>query len=115
MAVMLCGMRLRFFARALALSSALVAFSAGAEPAAQVTIQHQQFSPADVEIRAGASVRWINREKRTSHSVFFPKERMESERMLPEEAWERTFGTPGEYPYECGPHPEMKGIVRVLP
>ena len=53
-------------------------------------------------------------EKRTSHSVLFPAENgLESERMFPQEHWQRTFVKPGSYSYRCGPHEEMKGLVLV--
>jgi plastocyanin len=33
--------------------------------------------------------------------------------MFPDESYERRFDKPGRYPYTCGPHPEMKGVVIV--
>ena len=92
---------------------ALVSFVAWAEMA-EVDIEKYTFAPAEVSIRAGDSVRWRNHEKRTSHSVVFPQEGgRESERLFPGESWERQFTAPGRYPYTCGPHPEMKGLVIV--
>ena len=99
--------------RAFALA-ALVSFSAFAGQTVEVAIASYRFEPAEIRIKAGDTVRWINREKRTSHSVVFPEEGgRESERMFPDESWERSFAAPGRYPYSCGPHPEMKGIVVV--
>lgn len=93
---------------------ALVSIWAAAQQTAAVTIQEYRFSPAEVRIKAGDTVKWINREKRTSHSVLFPAENgLESERMFPQESWQRTFAQPGIYPYRCGPHEEMKGVVVV--
>lgn len=92
---------------------ALVSFVAWAETA-EVGIEKYTFTPAEVSIRAGDSVRWSNHEKRTSHSVVFPQEGgRESERLFPGESWARQFTVPGRYPYTCGPHPEMKGLVIV--
>ena len=80
----------------------------------EVTIKDYRFSPAEVRIRAGDTVKWINQEKRTSHSVLFPAENgLESERLFPDEHWQRTFTQPGSYSYRCGPHEEMKGLVLV--
>ena len=57
-------------------------------------------------------MRVINVDKRTSHSVWFKEAgKEESERLFPEEGWSITFGTPGEYPYVCGPHGEQEGMV----
>ncbi|MBL8450702.1 MAG: cupredoxin domain-containing protein [Dechloromonas sp.] len=92
---------------------ALVAFSAAAETVT-VEIQNYSYIPAEIKIRAGDTVRWINKEKRTSHSILFPAEGgLESERIFPDETWQRSFPKAGSYPYTCGPHPEMKGLVVV--
>lgn len=85
-----------------------------AQQTVDVTIQDYKFLPAEVRIKAGDTVKWINMEKRTSHSVLFPAENgLESERMFPDEHWQRTFAKPGSYSYRCGPHEEMKGLVLV--
>jgi plastocyanin len=77
-------------------------------------IQDYKFQPADVRIKAGDTVKWINMEKRTSHSVLFPAENgLESERMFPGEHWSRTFTVRGSHAYRCGPHEEMKGMIHV--
>jgi plastocyanin len=92
----------------------LVSFCAVAQQTVEVTIQDYKFLPAEVRIKAGDTVKWINREKRTSHSVLFPAENgLESERFFPDESWQRTFAKPGNYSYRCGPHEEMKGLVVV--
>ena len=96
---------------------ALLAFVAGVtvvltEP--EVSNSDSRFQPAALPIKAGDAVRWSNREKRTSHSVVFPAEGgLESERMFPGESWQRTFDQRGRHEYQCGPHPEMKGVVLV--
>ena len=93
---------------------ALVSACALAQQTVEVTIQDYKFVPAEVRIKAGDAVKWINREKRTSHSVLFPAENgLESERMFPGEHWQRSFTQPGSYSYRCGPHEEMKGLVLV--
>ena len=80
----------------------------------EVGIENYKFLPPEVTIRAGDTVKWTNREKRTSHSVVFPQEGgLESERMFPDESWQREFLKAGRYDYTCGPHPEMKGAVIV--
>jgi len=93
---------------------ALVSFSVMAQQVVDVGIESYRFMPPEVSIRAGDSVRWINHEKRTSHSVLFPAENgLESERLFPGESWQRRFERPGRYAYHCGPHPEMEGVVIV--
>lgn len=100
------------------LAAAVLAFCGIAPPAAaqavvEVKIDKNTFVPERVVVKPGTTVRWINAERRTTHSVLFPEEKLESERLLPGESWERRFERPGLYPYTCGPHPEMKGVVVV--
>ena len=80
-----------------------------------VRMREYRFVPEKIVVKAGTAVRWTNDEKRASHSVLFPAEKLESERLLNGESWERRFDRPGVYPYTCEPHPEMKGTIEVLP
>ncbi len=92
----------------------LVSFQVPAATTVEVSIEKYVFTPPEINIRVGDTVKWTNREKRTSHSVVFPQENgLESERMFPDESWQRQFTAPGRYPYSCGPHPEMKGLILV--
>lgn len=86
-----------------------------AEPAvAQVDILDRKFIPEVLSVKAGTTVRWTNSERRTTHSVIFLAPlSFESERMFPGESWQYLFDKPGSYPYSCGPHPEMKGLIEV--
>lgn len=93
---------------------ALVSFSAFAATPVDVTIREYRFTPQEVRIKVGDAVKWTNREKRTSHSVLFPAESgIESDRLFPDESWQRTFKQKGVYKYRCGPHEEMTGVVIV--
>ena len=80
----------------------------------EILIQDYKFTPALMTVKAGTTVKWINREKRSTHSVLFSGPGgFESERLFPGESWQRRFDAPGSYPYGCGPHPEMKGAIVV--
>lgn len=106
-----CGWRLSKGAPVLLALFSLVAL---AETTVEVVIADYRFQPPSLSIKAGDRVRWTNGEKRTSHSVLFIDENsLESERLFPGESWTRRFERPGRYPYQCGPHPEMKGEVLV--
>lgn len=97
-----------------AASAALVASLASAGDIVEVSIQKMQFIPPLVKVKPGTTVKWVNNEKRDNHSVFFEKEGFpESDRFFPGESWQRVFDKPGSYPYRCGPHPEMTGVVEV--
>lgn len=80
----------------------------------EIAISDYRFQPAELTIKVGTTVRWVNNEKRTSHSILFTGEGgSESERFFPGESWQRTFDNPGVYIYTCGPHPEMSGRIEV--
>lgn len=81
----------------------------------EVIVSDYRFQPPVVQIKTGDTVKWVNREKRTSHSVAFAKDQGgESERFFPDESFEKRFDKAGKYSYHCGPHPEMTGVVEVL-
>ncbi|MBF0219021.1 MAG: cupredoxin domain-containing protein [Gammaproteobacteria bacterium] len=80
----------------------------------EVTIQKYQFTPAQISVQAGDTVRWVNREKRQYHSVWFEASgEPEPPYFFPDEWYEKTFNDKGTFPYRCGPHPEMTGVVEV--
>lgn len=84
-----------------------------------VLMYKYRFCPPNVTVKAGTTVRWINTDKRTSHSVWLKEAgKEESPRMFNFETYEFPFTTPGKYPYLCGPHWEqekMVGHVTVIP
>ncbi|WP_412552795.1 plastocyanin/azurin family copper-binding protein [Shimia sp. MIT1388] len=91
--------------------------SADAEGVVVVKMYKYNFCPAAITVPVGATVRWANVDKRTSHSVKVPNE-PESDRAFPEEVIEFTFLTEGDQDYLCGPHWEtqkMIGMVTVVP
>lgn len=98
----------------LAITLLAVSLPVLAGEAFQVVIDQFRFTPAEVRIKPGGVVEWVNAEKRTSHSIVFEGE-PESDRLFPGESFRKTFPTPGTYRYICGPHPEMAGIVEVVP
>ena len=80
-----------------------------------VIIQGYKFIPAEITLKKGQTLRWENREKRQYHSVWFEAldEEEPADYLFPEDSYEREFNQAGTFPYRCGPHPEMTGIVRV--
>lgn len=80
----------------------------------EVGILDYKFVPAELKVSRGTTVKWVNHEKRTAHSVLFlGAEGFESERLFPGESFARTFDKSGSYAYRCGPHEEMKGRIEV--
>lgn len=82
------------------------------EPVTVVTMYKYTFCPQTVTVPLGSTVRWINIDKRTSHSTWFRDAgKPESDRLFPEEVTEMTFDVTGEYGYLCGPHWESDGMI----
>lgn len=88
--------------------------TAMAQQTAEVVIRDFRFTPAEITIEQGDSIRWTNREKRQYHSVWFEAAgEEESDYLFPEESYVKQFNEKGDFPYRCGPHPEMTGVVHV--
>lgn len=80
-----------------------------------VSIKDFKFNPPEITVPVGATVRWENDEKRQYHSVWFEAQGdPEPDYFFPGESYERTFDRVGAFPYRCGPHPEMTGVVTVV-
>lgn len=95
-------------------AAGLSALAVAAGETVEVGIDKMKFEPPQVRVKPGTTVKWINHERRNNHSILFEHEgQLESERLFPGESWQRTFEKPGVYPYKCGPHPEMTGVVEV--
>lgn len=71
------------------------------------------FCPIAITVSQGDTVRWVNLDKRTSHSVWFRDAgKPESDRLFSGEVVEMKFDfPPGNYPYLCGPHWESAGMI----
>lgn len=80
-----------------------------------VIIKDFKFVPQEITIKRGQTINWENREKRQYHSVWFETSgEEEPDYFFPDESYQREFKQPGSFPYRCGPHPRMTGIVHVI-
>lgn len=84
--------------------------SSEAEGVTVVKMYNYTFCPVELTVKVGTTVRWVNVDKRTSHSVIV-KDEPESERAFPEESVEFTFLTPHTEDYLCGPHWEKRDMI----
>lgn len=84
---------------------------AAVEPA-KVSIEGQQYVPAEVKIRRGETVTWVNNDDR-DHIVRAGDGSFESPRLLPGETFSRKFDVPGDYRIGCPIHPRERGVVIV--
>ncbi|WP_085296833.1 cupredoxin domain-containing protein [Cognaticolwellia mytili] len=80
-----------------------------------VEVYKKKFRPAEVIIEQGDTIIWKNIEKRQYHNVWFKQfDTEEPDYFFPGESYQRTFKDTGKFPYECGPHPKMTGIITVV-
>lgn len=83
------------------------------EPAgAVVEIRRYAYAPARVVIEAGSVVEWVNRDV-VVHTATAEDGAWDSGAIRQGGSWRARFDRPGTYPYYCGPHPFMKGVVIV--
>jgi plastocyanin len=89
-------------------------FPAGGDVAGStiVVIRDFAFGPADVHVRAGERVTWVNCDE-DSHTSTADDGAWSSPLLAPGDAFTQTFATPGEFPYHCEPHPFMTARVVV--
>lgn len=77
------------------------------------------YSPERVEIRTGTTVVWRNVEPadypviRGRHQLVADDGSFASPQVEPGSSWAKTFLKPGKYPYHCGNHAHMTGMVVV--
>ncbi len=76
-----------------------------------VTIEGMQFTPADLTVKKGDTVVWVNKDlfphTATASGTFDSKSIAEGA------SWQFTPAATGVFPYTCTFHPTMKGTLRV--
>jgi plastocyanin len=100
------------------LTVALAGFAAGALAAEGMVadVKTFQFQPKVIEVHAGATVTWTNRDN-IEHTITSgtPDGSFASEPFGKGKSFTATFDKPGEYTYFCSRHKSMHGTVKVLP
>src|SRR5215210_6091782 len=91
---------------------ALVAAVASAQEPIEVRMQNNLYSPAELSVPAGTSVRFVNLDT-DIHTVSQRGGGIESGLLFQRDVWSYTFDTPGTYEYFCLPHPFMVGKITV--
>jgi len=77
-----------------------------------VRINNFAFDPADITVKAGSTVRWVNGDD-VPHRIQFDDEHYSTLLLGSSQTGSERFFEPGVYPYICLIHPEMQGTVRV--
>jgi plastocyanin len=95
------------------LASASTAHAAPLATTVDVTIQGFAFSPAEIVLEKGDSIRWTNLDS-ASHSAVSIQPGFVTLALTQGQATTTTFDRPGSFAYVCGIHgASMKGMVLV--
>lgn len=91
-----------------------VPLAAGAAPAPAhaVHVKNFAYSPAQLTIKAGDRVVFVNDDDE-AHTVTATDKSFDSAGLDTGDRWSYTFKKPGRYAYFCALHPWMKGVVVV--
>lgn len=80
--------------------------------AATVVMDGTAFQPAEVVVRAGDLVEWVNKDP-FPHNVSADAARLHSGDLEPDRTWRFRAATRGTFQYVCTLHPGMSGVLRV--
>jgi plastocyanin len=80
-----------------------------------VTIKNMEFSPDPVEVKAGDSVIWENKDNMTHTATSDEEGGWDTKRIAAKTSSKPIkFDKKGESPYHCEIHPNMTGTVNVI-
>lgn len=77
-----------------------------------VVIEGMEFSPKVLEVRAGDTVQWINKDP-FPHDATSTGKGFKSVAIAPNASWKFVAGRKGSFPYACSIHPMMTARVIV--
>jgi plastocyanin len=78
-----------------------------------VVIQNLSFKPANITIKRGTKVIWINRDTAPHTATAKNGKSFDSGLLRKGKSYSHTFKSAGKKPYFCKIHPHMKGSVTV--
>jgi plastocyanin len=93
---------------------AMLAFGAVAAQDATnvITIDNFTFSPKELTIAVGTTVKWVNHDD-IPHTIVEKKTTFRSKALDTDDSYSFTFTSAGTFDYFCGLHPHMVGQVIV--
>jgi plastocyanin len=92
---------------------AMLAFgSVAAQDANVVTIDNFTFTPKELTVAVGATVKWVNHDD-IPHTVVNADKVFRSKALDTDDAYSFTFTSAGSFDYFCGLHPHMVGKIIV--
>jgi plastocyanin len=93
---------------------AACATAASAEAPITIRIEHFAFVPAELTVKAGAKVAFVNHDE-VAHSVIGTEGEFRSNALAKSESFVTTLAKPGVVAYFCGLHGDMRGKITVAP
>jgi plastocyanin len=95
-------------------AGAMLAFAAVAAqgPTNDVTIDNFTFTPKDLTVAVGTTVKWVNHDD-IPHTVVEKNTTFRSKALDTDDSYSFTFTSAGSFDYFCGLHPHMVGKVIV--
>src|SRR5258705_2631753 len=84
----------------------------GAAAGTIVEMRAMAFAPLRIEVKAGATVEWTNRDQ-LEHTITADDKSWDSGPIAAGATWPHTFAQPRTYAFHCTPHPFMTGLVVV--
>jgi amicyanin len=95
------------------LVGALLAFAAvSAEEQTEIKIDNFVFTPPELTVAVGTTVKWVNHDD-IPHTVVDQKKMLRSKALDTDDSFSYTFMAAGTYDYFCGLHPHMTGKIIV--
>ena len=93
---------------------AMLAFGAVAAQDATnvITIDNFTFSPKELTVAVGTTVKWVNHDD-IPHTIVEKKTTFRSKALDTDDSYSYTFTSAGDFDYFCGLHPHMVGKVIV--
>ena len=82
-------------------------------PTRTVVIQNFRFKPANITIKRGTKVRWINKDSAAHTATAINPRGFDSGRLGKGQSYTHTFKSVGKKPYHCEIHPHMRGRITV--
>jgi plastocyanin len=77
-----------------------------------ITIDNFTFSPKELTVAVGTTVKWVNHDD-IPHTVVEKKTTFRSKALDTDDSYSYTFTSAGAFDYFCGLHPHMVGQIIV--
>jgi len=77
-----------------------------------ITIDNFTFTPPELTVAVGTTVKWVNHDD-IPHSVVDGNKAFRSKALDTDDAYSFTFASAGTFSYFCGLHPHMQGKIVV--